>query len=150
MRTPAKVALGVALAISSAAILYFGAQRILEQQSLRTEITRLRDGLYRARVAADRCQRSVVSEEGELQAFDGRIAEMRARVDSFEALDPRGVPQPEYDLYMEHFDAYNDSVAAWEGRERRLRTQDTSCREVIVTHNALGDSLKAILEELGP
>ena len=150
MSTPRQVAIGIVLAMSTAAILYFGAQRILEQQRLQAEITSVRDGLYRARVAADRCQRSVVSGESELRAFDGRITDMRSRVDSFEAMDPRGVPEGEYDAYMVEFNAYNDSVAAWEDRERRLRTQDTACREVIVEHNALSDSLKAILATLDP
>ena len=147
--TKVKFAIGIVVTISTAAIMYFGAQRILEQQRLRQEITRLRDGIYRSRVAADRCRRSVASGEGELQAFDARIGEMRARVDSFEALDPRGVPGSEYDSYMKHFDAHNDSVSVWEGREQRLRTQDAACREVIVKHNSLGDSLKTILDGLG-
>lgn len=149
MTAPVKIALGVVAAIVTAAILYFGGQRIIQQEMLRKEIDRLRDELYRARVAADRCQRSVRSGEGELQDFEVRIAEMRTRVDSFEALDPRGVPEAEYDAYMEVFEAYNDSVAAWEGRERILRTQDASCRTVIGDHNALRDSLVSIVEGLG-
>jgi len=148
--TRAKIVIGVLLTLSSAAIMYFGAQRILEQQALRDEIARLGDGLYRARVASDRCQRSVESGEIQLRDFDARIAEMRSRVDSFEALDPRGVPQGDYDVYMEHFEAYNDSVATWEDRERRLRTQDASCREVIIEHNEFGDSLRTILAGLDP
>ena len=41
-------------------------------------------------------------------------------------------------------------MSAWEIREQRLRTQDTACREVIVEHNSLGDSLRIILDGLDP
>ena len=143
-----KVALGVGLALVTITIVYFGAQRILEQQRVSAEIARLRDGLYRARVTADRCQRSLTSVENELRVFDARLDSMRARVDSFEALDIRGVAQERYQAYLEIFNAYNDSVGAWGARERQLRAADTSCRNVIVDHNSIRDSLQAVLTEL--
>ena len=73
---------------------------------------------------------------------------MRARVDSFEALDIRGVAQEQYQSYLEIFNAYNDSVDAWGARERQLRAADTSCRNVILDHNSLRDSLQRVLTEL--
>ena len=144
-----KIALGVGVALSAALILYFGGQRILEQRRISGEITRLRDQLYRARVTADRCQRSLIGSESELLAFDERVAAMRVRVDSFEALDERGVALDQYDAYLETFDAYNDSVAAWEARKGQLRTAEAACRNVIREHNAAGDSLQSVLEQLG-
>ncbi len=144
-----KIALGVALVLSLAAIMYFGATRLLEQQRAANEITRLRDQLYRARVTADRCQRSIASSEGALQEFRLRLDSLKARVDSFEALDPRGVPQEQYDTYMEAFTVFNDSAGSWELREEQLRTADSSCRDVIVRHNALQDTLQTVLAEAG-
>ncbi len=148
LNTSTKIVIAVLLTLSSGSLLYFGGQRILDQQRTSAEITRLRDELYRARVTADRCQRSVKSSEGELRSFDERLQAMRARVDSFEALDPAGVPQELYRPYMTTFDRYNDSVAVWETRERQLRVADTACRSVIIEHNELGDSLQAVLAGL--
>ena len=45
MNRTVKVALGVGLALVTITIVYFGAQRILEQQRVSAEIARLRDGL---------------------------------------------------------------------------------------------------------
>jgi hypothetical protein len=143
-----KVVLGVALALATTAIVYLGAQRILEQQRISDEIARLRDGLYRARITADRCQRSLASVENELQVFDARLDSMRARVDSFEALDVRGVAQEQYQMYLGIFEAYNDSVDAWGVHERQLRAADVSCRNVILDHNSLRDSLQQVLADL--
>ena len=77
------------------------------------------------------------------------VGAMRARVDSFEALDPRGVPEDQYEAYMESFDNYNDSVAAWEERAGRLRTSEVACRTTIEDHNRLSDSLRAVLDAEG-
>ena len=73
---------------------------------------------------------------------------MRARIDSFEALDTRGVALGEYPAYLQTFTAYNDSVDAWGARERQLRAADMSCRNVIVQHNSIRDSLQRVLTQL--
>jgi len=143
-----KVALGVGLALGTMTLVYAGGQRILVQERIRGEIDALRDDLYRARITADRCQRSIASSENQLRAFDARLDSMRARVDSFEALDTRGVALDQYPAYLETFTAYNDSVDAWGARERQLRAVDTSCRNVIVEHNSIRDSLQQVLAQL--
>ena len=74
---------------------------------------------------------------------------MRARVDSFEALDERGVPEAQYDRYMDVFNAYNDSVEVYEVRAEQLRSADAACRGVIEGHNALSDSLNQVLRDAG-
>ncbi len=148
MNQAVKVAMGVGLVLGTITIVYLGGQRIFEQQRLSDEIARLRGDLYLARISADRCRRSLASGEGELHAFDARLHSMRARVDSFEALDTRGVAQEQYQAYLETFTAYNDSVDAWRARERRLRTADTSCRTVILEHNSLRDALQQILAQM--
>ena len=149
MNQAVKVAIGVGLALGTITIVSLGGQRILEQQRLSDEITRLRDDLYLARITADRCRRSLANGESELHAFDGRLHSMRARVDSFEALDARGVALEQYQAYLETFTAYNDSVDAWGARERGLRAANTSCRNVILEHNSLRDSLQQVLAQMG-
>jgi hypothetical protein len=143
-----KVVLGVGLALGTITIVYTGGQRILEQQNIRDEVAGLRDDLYRARITADRCQRSTASSENQLRAFDARLDSMRARVDSFEALDTRGVALEQYPAYLETFTAYNDSVEARGARERQLRAADASCRSVIVEHNSIRESLQQVLSQL--
>jgi len=143
-----RVALGVGLVIGTISIVYTGGQRILEQQLIRDEVAGLRNDLYRARITADRCQRSIASSETQLHAFDARLDSMRARIDSFEALDSRGVALDHYPTYLATFTAYNDSVDAWGARERQLRAADTSCRSVILEHNSIRDSLQQVLAQL--
>lgn len=141
--------LPIVLSLSAAVLLFVGIDRMLERKRISDELTRLRGELFRARAAADRCQGSLANSEASLRDFDETIASMRARVDSFEALDVRGVPEAEYDDYLEIFESYNDSVAAWEGRAERLRTAEAACRSTIERHNALQDSLRAVLDEAG-
>tara|TARA_B100000029_G_scaffold129383_1_gene122856 strand:- start:62 stop:418 length:357 start_codon:yes stop_codon:yes gene_type:complete len=113
------------------------------------EVERLREGLYRARTTAERCQRSIVAGETELVELKDRLDSLRARVDSFEALDERGVPQDRYETYLGTFNMYNDTASTWEERERQLQVADSSCRSVILEHNALSDSLQVLFSELG-
>lgn len=141
--------LAALLLLSGAVLAFVGVQRLVERQRTTREITRLRDGLYRARTAADRCRGSLANSQASLEQLDLVVDSMRARVDSFEALDARGVPEAEYDEYLETFDSYNDSVAAWEARARRLRAVDASCRDAIREHNSLSDSLRQVLTEAG-
>lgn len=144
-----RAALPTLLALAAAALLFVGIDRLLDRRALTTEVTRLRGDLFQARAAADRCRGSLVNSESSLRDFDDVISELRAQVDSFEALDPRGVPEDQYDAYMESFESYNDSVAAWENRAERLRTAEAACRQTIERHNALSDTLRALLDSAG-
>jgi len=142
-------ALPVLLSLSAAALLFLGIDRLLERQRITTEVNRLRGDLFQARAASERCRGALENSETGLRAFDQVIAQLRAEVDSFEALDPRGVPEDRYQEYMVSFENYNDSVAAWEARAGRLRTSEAACRATIERHNALSDTLRAVLVEAG-
>ncbi len=137
------------MSLSAAVLLFLGVDRLVERRRITEEVNRLRGELFQARAAADRCQGGLQNSEARLREFDQVIQSLRARVDSFEALDSRGVPEAEYDAYMESFDSYNDSVATWEERAERLKTAEASCRETIERHNALSDTLRAVIEEAG-
>lgn len=143
-----RVLIGVLL-VSGVVVGILGARELLERQRTVREITRLREELFRARAAADRCRGSLANSQASLEQLDLVVDSMRARVDSFEALDVRGVPEAEYDEYLDSFESYNDSVEAWEARARRLRAVDTSCRETIRQHNAVSDTLRRVLTEAG-
>lgn len=126
-----------------------GANRLMERQQTVEEINRLRNELHRARVSSDRCRGSLQTSEASLRYLGLTIDSLRSLVDSFETLDGRGVPADQYPEYLEIFDSYNDSVASWEGRERRLRSAETACRSTIEEHNAITDSLQTVLTEAG-
>jgi len=144
-----KTAVPVLLSISAAALLLLGVSQALERQRTSREIERLRGALFQARASADRCRGALINSEARLREFDDVIDDLRARVDSFETLDARGVPEDRYDAYLRTFEEYNDSAAAWETRAERLRTAEATCRATIERHNALSDSLRAVLSEAG-
>jgi hypothetical protein len=141
--------LPILLSLSAAALLFVGIDRLLERRRISAEVTRLRGELFQARASAERCRGQLTNSEARLREFDDVIARLRAQVDSFTALDDRGVPEDRYDEYMVSFEAYNDSVAAWDDRARRLRTSEASCRQTIEYHNALSDTLRMVLLEAG-
>lgn len=130
-------------------LIFLSVVRAVERKQTSDEITRIRDLLYQARVSADRCRGSLQTSEASLINLGLTIDSLRNRVDSFEAMDGRGVPAERYPEYLDIFDSYNDSVAVWEGRENRLRTTESACRATIEEHNALSDSLQAVLTEAG-
>ena len=132
-----------------AGLVVTAADRVMERQQTVEEINRLRDELHRARVSSDRCRGSLVTSEASLRDLGITIDSLRSLVDSFEALDQRGVPADQYPEYLEIFESYNDSVSSWEGRERRLRSAETACRSTIEEHTAITDSLQTVLNEAG-
>lgn len=144
-----KIALGVALAVSTLSVLILGGNRYMDQRRTTDEINRLRDELYRARVASDRCRNSLTGSEAALQTLTGTIDSLRSQVEVYEALGGGNVPVARYDEYLEVFDSYNDSVAAWQVRSERLRAAEAACRTVIEDHNALSDSIQSVLEAAG-
>ena len=135
--------------LSGAALFFIGARRLVESRRFTAEVNRMREDLYRARLASDRCRGSLVTSESSLLTLTATIDSLRARVDSFEALGDGQVPADRYDEYLPVFDSYNDSVASWESRSERLRTAEASCRGVIESHNALSDSIQRLLREAG-
>lgn len=149
MKDLGKIAIVALLAASTLAVLILGAERFMEQRRLTEEIERLRDGLYRARVASDRCRTSLATSEASLHDLTTTIAQLRNSVDSFEALGGGGVPSEVYEEYLSVFEMYNDSVAVWEIRSERLLAAETACRQDIEDHNALSDSIQAILSGVG-
>lgn len=145
MSSLTKIAIGVVVGVSTLAVLILGTQRFMDQRRMAEEVERLRDELYRARVSSDRCRSSLATGEASLQDLTLVIDSLRSQVDSFEALGDGRVPSDRYEEYLSVFESYNDSVAVWEVRSERLLTQETSCRAVIEQHNAVRDSIQAVL-----
>jgi len=122
---------------------------MLERRRTVEEINALRGRVYDARVAIDSCRNELAYQEMLFRRFDTLVASLRGEVDAFEALDERGVPEEEYDAYMDAFEGYNDSVAVWEARADSLRRTDAVCRVLVERHNELTDSFRARLLDEG-
>ena len=50
---------------------------------------------------------------------------------------------------METFERYNSSVEEWEAQVEGIRAAEASCRELVLRHNQLADSLRTALDEAG-
>jgi hypothetical protein len=69
------------------------------------------------------------------------VDSLRTAVRGFEDPARGGVPQSQYEEYMESFRAYNESVEIWGARADTLRAHDAACRALVDGHNLLTDSL---------
>lgn len=145
MRTALLGLLGLAVAVA----VVLGIRTLLEQRRTVEEINALRTRVYDARIAIDSCRNELAYQEMLFRRFDTLVSSLRGEVDAFEALDERGVPEEEYDAYLEAFEGYNDSVAVWEARADSLRATEAVCRTLVERHNELTDSFRARLVEEG-
>lgn len=144
-----KTVLALVAALVVGSVIVLGTMRRSERQRTGEEINRLRDELHQARVSADRCRGTLRTSEAALLTLGITIDSLKNRVDSFETMNGTGVPARRYTEYLDIFDSYNDSVEVWSVRERRLRTVEVSCRSAIEEHNALRDSLQAVIGAAG-
>lgn len=93
----------------------------------------------------DACRNELAYQEMLFRRFDAVVDSLESDVRSYES--DGGVPQARYDEYLERFEGYNDSVAAWEGRAEELRGTEQRCRDLVLDHNALADSLRRRLAQ---
>ncbi|MFC1662168.1 hypothetical protein ACFL3S_12085 [Gemmatimonadota bacterium] len=135
-----------ALALVIGAGLFGGS--VLERNRKIGEIQALRAQLDAARFTADSCRTALSLEEHSFQLFNQRVDSLRNVVDGFEDPDLGGVPEAQYGEYLESFDSYNESVETWQIRADFLRANDAACRALVQAHNALGDSLRRIRDEI--
>lgn len=138
-------ALGVVIL---AGVVVVAARDLLERRRTVEEIRTLRDQVHAARVSADSCSNELAYQERLFRRFDVLVDSLRGNVRSFERLDARGVPEERYDEYLEQFEGYNDSVAAWRAKALDLRGTEAACRSFIERHNSLADSLRSRLAEV--
>ena len=120
---------------------------ILERNRRVAEMQALRVALGQARFSADSCKVALSWEEQGFLRFDRLVDSLRAEVESYEDPTQGGVPQAEYEAYLESFTLYNDSVDAWQGQADRLQAKETACRALVEAHNRLGDSIRRRREE---
>lgn len=144
-----KKALLALLGLAVVAALVWGIRDLMEERRTVEALNALQNRVYDARVAVDSCRNELAYQEMLFHRFDTLVNAMRGEVDAFETLDERGVPEEEYDAYMEAFEGYNDSVDVWEARADSLRATESVCRMLVERHNELTDSFRARLTEEG-
>jgi hypothetical protein len=112
-----------------------------------TSIALLRDSLGVLRTAVDSCRDDLDAAQASLLDYNERLDSLRARVRGMESLPPRGVPADSYGIYMGLFEAYNDSVSAWDARVDGVQARREECLVLTEAHNAIADSLRRLLAE---
>jgi anti-sigma factor ChrR (cupin superfamily) len=113
--------------------------------SERAALTELRTETAEARTEARACRQALLADEAEFRVLAGSVDSLRAVVDTLEQLDPRGVPAPRYEEYLETVEAFNEGVERWEAETTRLREDETACRTAVDRYNGLADSVRAVL-----
>jgi len=115
---------------------------ILERNRQIREMELLRQRLQQARFSVDSCRVALAQEERAFRRFDAMVDSLRRQVEGYEDPSLGGVPQDEYEAYLRSFEAYNDSIPAWEARADSLQASEDLCRALVERHNALSDSIR--------
>lgn len=116
---------------------------------LSEQLAPLREELALMRAAADSCNDAYAVMEANFRVYEARLDSLRQAIRDYESLDPNGVPGEEYPEYLETFDAYNEAVPEWEARTDALEAQRVRCLPLTEQHNALADSARGRLIDLG-
>ena len=115
---------------------------ILERNRKVAEMRVLKASLDQARFSADSCKVALNWEEQDFRAFDRWVDSLRVRMEGYQDPARGGVPQADYQAYLESFELYNDSVGVWQARADSLRSKEGACRALVEAHNRLGDSIR--------
>lgn len=122
---------------------------------------RLRENAPRARAQAqqERVQELRAHTEICLEDLEGleerfwdherRTREIRAEIDSFESLDPDGVPVDRYQDYLDAVDRYNESLEVWEARIDSVETHQERCRDLSDRYEEERDAFRRFLLDEG-
>ncbi|HSJ10952.1 MAG TPA: hypothetical protein VK928_13600 [Longimicrobiales bacterium] len=122
-----------------------GVAQVARMMRPHDRLAEARDTLFALRASVDSCQVALDDGEAALVDWNRGVDSMRERVRAFEALDPRGVPQDSYTIYMRAFEAYNDSAASYAPRADTLQAQLERCRGLTRRHNLMADSVRRLL-----
>jgi hypothetical protein len=121
---------------------------LVRERSTALELAGIRDDVRQARFEAEACLMELGLRQDAFLRLDARVDSLRGEVSRYEAMDERGVPQPEYDAYLAMVERYNRSVEAWESRAEALQVADAACRASVERHNHLADSLRGRLDDV--
>ncbi len=137
------------LAIAATALVIMAVVDYLRPIPPEVQLRALRSQLTLQRAAADSCRAALEEEEARLRASDARFDSLKAMIDYYEGLDPRGVPADSYDIYIAIFNDYNNAIPAREAAGDTLRVHEQVCHAIIESHNLIADSALDLARELG-
>ena len=140
---------GLLLLLAAGSLVIFtaiAAGPVLERNRRAGQIQTLRAALDQARYSADSCKVALAREERDFRLFDEVVDSLRSVTDGYDDPERGGVPQEEYEEYLQAFQLYNTSVEAWQARADSLQANDSMCRLLVEAHNELGDSIRRIQE----
>jgi hypothetical protein len=141
-RTDMKPIAIILVALSLIIVAGVAGGRVLERNREIAEMQALRASLSDSRFAADSCKAALSWEQEGFLAFDRMVDSLRTRMESYQDPERGGVPQEEYQEYLESFELYNDSVGVWQLRADGLREKESACRVLVEAHNFLSDSIR--------
>jgi hypothetical protein len=104
----------------------------------------LSDSARALRVAADSCSAELELVRADLLHYRARLDSLHAQVRDYEDVEPRTVPAELFGEYMELFDRYNDSTAAWADRVEVVQLKLEQCQAIATAHNETVDSLRVM------
>lgn len=142
----------IALAIVALIVVVAGVDRgrkWLEHRSRIFEIERLRSRVGDLRSSVESCRVALERERDSFNRYRTSVDSLREEVREYESLDDRGVPAESYDVYIQTFERYNESLPGWRTRADSLTAHDDVCRDLTMQHNEAAQSLRENLEEAG-
>jgi hypothetical protein len=134
----------VPLIVLAVAVAAAGVLRLTLSAGERSIDAVMADSVQVLRVATDSCTADLQRAQTDLVSYRDRLDSLHAQVREYEAVEPRTVPAELFSEYMELFDRYNDSTAAWSGRVDDLQLKLEQCQALATAHNEAVDSLRVI------
>ena len=124
-------------------------QRIVRANSAVATAERLREALGGVRTRLDACLATRDGSELRFEALARETRRLRQELDSIEALDPRGVPEGAYAVYLTRVEEYNLAVPEWERQAADLSALAVECDSIAQDHNDRVASLRNFLVKEG-
>lgn len=135
------------LLLAAVVVAAFGVVTVARTLQHSSALSDMRFEVAQLRAAADSCASALDTSQVALLRYNDRLDSLRLRVRGMETLPPRGVPADSYDIYLQLFGMYNDSVEQWQGRVDALHAEREECRLLADRHNGAVDSLRQLLRD---
>lgn len=142
----------IILIIAAAGFLTLGASWVESYRDARSAVAAaeaMQGSLEQLRDEVSACLDIREQAELRFQDLDRDTRVLRAQVDSFEALDPRGVPAAEYEDYLDRVEDFNASTEAWERESENLQRFASECDSLVTAHNEGVTELRGFLIDEG-
>ncbi len=134
----------VAIGVGAAAGAVFG-YGYWSENSPRAQAQAQQEVLRDIRRTLDRCLDELDRAQDRFWDHERRTRALRSQVDSYESLDPDGVPADRYDAYLETLESYNEAIPVWEKLGDSIRLQEDRCHDLADRHEEEREALRRFL-----